>query len=166
MLSQINLKISEKLRDRKYRQRFFRGRTQDEVAYQLRRFRNERELSQTELARKCGMRQSAVSRLEQASYSRWGIQTIWRIAEALDLRVRVVIDDAMDAIKEYEQIEAEEATAMTPNADSRTDTVVALLGEVFSEPNTEAGATIPFDGAFLTHVQGTTEAVNRHRSQL
>jgi len=50
------------------------------------------------------MKQSAISRIEQAS--KWNIGTIWRIAEALDVRVRVAIDDMNEAIHEYELREA------------------------------------------------------------
>ena len=110
MLSPIKIEISQKLRDAGYRHRFFRGRAEDEIAYRLRRFRKERGLTQGELAALCGMKQSAISRIEQASYSRWNFTTLWRIAEALDVRVRVTIDDIADAIREYEQIETSEQT--------------------------------------------------------
>jgi transcriptional regulator with XRE-family HTH domain len=67
-----------------------------------------RGLSQGELAHLCGMKQSAISRIEQAS--KWNIATIWRIAEALDVRVRVTIDDMNEAIFEYGMKEAFEQT--------------------------------------------------------
>ncbi len=105
MLSQIKTEIGEKLKDKGYRHRFFKGRAEDEIAFGLRRYRQLRGWSQSELAQRCGMKQSAISRIEQASYSRWNLTTLWRIADALDVRVRVAIDDAADAIREYEQRE-------------------------------------------------------------
>ena len=118
MLSPIKTKISQKLRDRNYRHAFFKGRAEDEIAYDLRRFRKERGLNQSELAQLCGMKQSAISRIEQASYSKWNFSTLWRIAEALDVRVRVTIDDSAVAISQYEQSESFEqscAFAVSPS---------------------------------------------------
>jgi transcriptional regulator with XRE-family HTH domain len=117
MLSPIKSNIGQKLKNRGYRQRFFKGRAEDQIAYELRRFRKERGLKQSELAALCGMKQSAISRIEQASYSKWNFSTLWRIADALDVRVRVTIDDSTYAIQEYEQRESLEQNcsfAVTP----------------------------------------------------
>lgn len=105
MLSPIKSNISQKLTDKGYRHRFFKGRTEDQIAYELRRFRKKRGLKQSELAALCGMKQSAISRIEQASYSKWSFTTLWRISDALDIRVRISIDEMADAIKEYEVLE-------------------------------------------------------------
>jgi len=105
MLSPIKTNIAEKLRDKGYRQRFFKGRAEDEIAYGFRHFRKLRGLNQARLAQITGMKQSAISRIEQASYSRWNFNTLWRVADALDVRVRISIDDAADAAKEYEKME-------------------------------------------------------------
>jgi transcriptional regulator with XRE-family HTH domain len=102
MLSPIKTNLSQKLKDRAYRQRFFRGRAQDEIAYQLRALRKERKLAQKELEKLSGMKQSAISRIEQASYCSWNFQTLLKIADALDLRVRVIFERAEDVIREYE----------------------------------------------------------------
>ncbi|HEY0704436.1 MAG TPA: helix-turn-helix transcriptional regulator [Candidatus Acidoferrales bacterium] len=102
MLSQIRLKIAEKLKDRDYRHKFFRGRAEDEVATQLLEFRKKRGLTQQDLAEKCGMKQSAISRIEKSSYSKWNFSTLWRLAQALDVRIRVVVDDMRDVVREYE----------------------------------------------------------------
>ena len=98
----IKLNLAEKLKDRDYRHRFFRGRAQDEVASLIKELREFRKLRQTDLAELCDMKQSAVSRIEQASYSRWNIDTLWRIAKALDLRMRITFEPMEDIIKQYQ----------------------------------------------------------------
>lgn len=105
-LKSIKLRIAEKLKDEGYRRRFFRGLAQDEVAQQIRSLRKKRGLIQKDLARQTGMYQSAVSRLEQAEYSRWSLPTLWRIADALDARIRVIFEPAEDVLKHYERLEA------------------------------------------------------------
>ena len=105
-LKSIRLRIAEKLKDRGYRQRFFRNVAQDELAEQIRSVRLKRELKQKDVAQITGMKPSAVSRLEQAEYARWSLPTLWRIADALDARIRVIFEPAEDAIKHYERLES------------------------------------------------------------
>ena len=66
-----------------------------------------RGLRQVDVAAATGMKQSAVSRLEQADYSRWGFPTLLRIAKALDARVKVILEPAEDVIRQYENDEKE-----------------------------------------------------------
>jgi|SRR5271156_3003953 len=102
MLSPIKTNLSQKLKDKGYRERFFRGRVQDEIAFQLKAARKKRGRKQSALAQLSGMKQSAISRLEQSSYSKWNFKTLLRIASALDLRIRVNFDFAEDVIAAYE----------------------------------------------------------------
>ena len=103
MLSVIKTGLGEKLKDKAYRTKFFRGRVQDEIAFQLRNARKKRKLTQPKLEKLSGMKQSAISRIEQATYSRWNFKTLLRLAEALDVRVRILLDLAEDVIEEYEK---------------------------------------------------------------
>jgi DNA-binding XRE family transcriptional regulator len=103
MISPIKTDIVEKLRDKQYRSRFFRGRAQDELAYQLREARKKRKMTQSKLGKDSAMKQSAISRMEQASYPYWNFQSLLRLADAMDLRVRVILDYAEDVIGEYER---------------------------------------------------------------
>jgi transcriptional regulator with XRE-family HTH domain len=137
MLSPIKSNIAEKLHDRGYRTRFFRGRAEDEIAYSLRKFRKIRKLNQKELADLCEMKQSAISRIEQATYSKWNIQTLWRIAEALDIRIRVYIDTAEDAITEYAIMETQEDETKTWNFPTTLGIFATDTGLMGSIVNTE-----------------------------
>lgn len=105
MLSAIKLNLSNKLKSKAFRRRFFKSQAQDDVAQQIRALRTKRQMRQVDLAKVSKMKQSAVSRVEQANYSRWTFTTLLRIAEALDARARIVLDAAEDVIAEYEQRE-------------------------------------------------------------
>lgn len=102
MLSQIKSDLTQKLKDKNYRHRFFRGRAEDEVAAQLQEFRKKRVLTQQELARLCGMKQVVITRIERSACAKGNFTTLWRIAKALDLRVRIVCDDMNVVIRKYE----------------------------------------------------------------
>ena len=113
----IDLGIAEKLKkDESYRKAFFRASTADSIALQIREFRSQLGLKQADLAAAADMKQSAVSRIEQAEYSSWTFNTLWRIAEALNARLTVRFEFAEDAIREYEP-GGEARAAITSYAD-------------------------------------------------
>ena len=109
MISPVKTNLSEKLKDKGYRHRFFRGREQDEIAQRIRELREFRNMKQLDLARESTMKQSAISRVEQASYSSWNLKTLWRLAEALDVRLRVIFEPMEEVIREYEAREKAQA---------------------------------------------------------
>lgn len=105
-ISPVKLNIAKKLKeDKNFRERFFRGQTQDEIAMGIRSLREKRKIRQIELAKKCGMKQSAISRIEQSDYSGWSFSTLLRVADALEARLQVTFELAEIVIDRYEQNE-------------------------------------------------------------
>src|SRR5215213_7684734 len=112
----IDLDLAAKLRDPKYRQKFFLAEASAHIAAQLIALRKRRDLSQKEVAQLTDTRQPAISRAEQADYQNWSFNTLRSIADALDARIRVFIQPSEDVIAEYEEPKAnevEEATTET-----------------------------------------------------
>jgi transcriptional regulator with XRE-family HTH domain len=97
----IDLNLEEKLRERSYRQKFFLAESSARIAAQLITLRKLRGLSQKEVADIIGTQQPAISRAEQADYQNWSFTTLRGIADALDARIRVLIEPSEDVIKEY-----------------------------------------------------------------
>ena len=105
-ISPVKLNIAKRLKeDKKYRERFFRGQIQDEIAMGIRSLRDKRQKRQIDLAKESGMKQSAISRIEQAEYSGWSFNTLLRIADTLDARLRVIFEPAEIVIARYEENE-------------------------------------------------------------
>lgn len=102
----IELEIWKKLKtDKTYRSVFFRAKARDEIASQIKTLRTKRNLNQVQFAAKCNMKQSAVSRIEQAEYSAWNFNTLLRIADALEARLRVTFVPVEEVIEQYRQKE-------------------------------------------------------------
>jgi transcriptional regulator with XRE-family HTH domain len=102
----IKLNVLKKLKeDKAYRERFFRGQAADEIAISIRSLREKRGETQTDLAKKADMKQSAISRIEQADYYGWTFRTLFRVADALDARLRVIFEPAETVIANYERRE-------------------------------------------------------------
>jgi transcriptional regulator with XRE-family HTH domain len=98
----IDLNLAQKLRNREYRQKFFLAESSAHIAEQLIALRKRRGLDQTQLAEMIGTQQPAISRVEKADYQNWSINTLRKIADAEDARVRVLIEPAEDVLTEYE----------------------------------------------------------------
>ena len=116
MFGSINLGLKEIFADAKRRLLFFQRTTQDEVAMQIRDWRKRRGLTQAEFAKRAGMKQSAVSRLEQAEYAAWSFPTLMKIASVLDGRWRLTFIPSEEAIKEFEEVERAHSTTRKPPA--------------------------------------------------
>lgn len=102
-LDDVELNLVEELRkDSEFRIMFFKAEARRALARQIRSLRAKRGLRQKDFSKISGMAQSAVSRIEQADYSGWTFNTLWKIASALDARVKITIDPFEDIVYEYE----------------------------------------------------------------
>lgn len=96
MENAINYNLSQEMLNPEFRHAFFATRTQDETATQIRQLRKERGFTQSQLANNCEMKQSAISRIEDAEYSGWNFKTLLRVAKALDVRLKITFEPARD----------------------------------------------------------------------
>lgn len=73
------------------------------ISAQIRHFRGA--LSQQELAEKIGTKQSGISRIENANYSGWKVETLRKLARAFGLRLRVTFEEFGTILPEIENFE-------------------------------------------------------------
>lgn len=83
--------LAEALKDPKFRKAWEEptGDIYLDTALEIIKSRDERRLSQKELARKVGTSQQAIARLESPSYKGRSLRTLERIAKALGKRVEI-----------------------------------------------------------------------------
>lgn len=86
--------LEEQLRDPGFAARFEQAGEAWDVAVQLAGLREERGLSQKELAKLVGTSQQQISRLESPSYEGHSLSMLRRVAEALGASVRVSLEDS------------------------------------------------------------------------
>jgi len=107
LITSIKLGIVKKLEeDKEFRKRFFRGQAEDEIASSIRSLREKRKKRQIDLAAELGMQQSAISRIEQVDYCAWTLNTLFRVADALDTRLRVIFEPTEIVIEHYRDLES------------------------------------------------------------
>jgi transcriptional regulator with XRE-family HTH domain len=97
----IDIDLREKLEDREYRKRYFLAEASALIAELLIALRKRRNLNQKQVAELVGTRQPAISRAEKADYHSWSFNTLRGIADALDARIRVIIEPSEDVLHEY-----------------------------------------------------------------
>jgi transcriptional regulator with XRE-family HTH domain len=120
LLPSIEIELSKKLQDRTYRQVYFLAESSAFIAKQLIELRKRRGLNQTQVAQELGTGQPAISRVERADYRNWSFNTLRRLAEVLDARIRVYIEPSEDVLGEY-SVEIEENTGYGSAASERTE---------------------------------------------
>lgn len=74
------------------------------VATQIKELREAREMSQQELADAIGTKQSGISRLQNANYSSWKVDTLRKLARAFGVRLRISFEEFGTLIPEVENL--------------------------------------------------------------
>jgi len=134
LIKPIKHGIVAKLKDPERRRKMFRRMAQDEIAMQLRHLRERRGFrTQSAFAAHAGMQQSAISRIENADYQGWSFKTLFRVADKLDVRLRIIFEPAEDVQRRFEiaQADADELLIDTP-----TSTGQQALSAIESEDET------------------------------
>lgn len=85
----VSEKRLRKLNDPAYREEYLKSTVTGWIVHQLRALRGERRWTQTDLAKKAGMPQSAVGRYESEGYGNWSINTLLKLAKAFDVALEV-----------------------------------------------------------------------------
>ena len=78
-------RLVERFKDRAYRRSYVDSFADSYLATQIKVLREQRGLTQEQLATEVGVRQSQISRWENANNSSWQIRTLKRLGAALDL---------------------------------------------------------------------------------
>jgi len=80
--------LKEKLKNPKFKKLYDEYGRQLEISYQILQLRKKRKISQAQLAKKIGTKQSNIARIE-AGQQNFSINTLKKIAEALNCQLKV-----------------------------------------------------------------------------
>jgi transcriptional regulator with XRE-family HTH domain len=81
--------LKKELEDFEYRHAYDEDFLNTAIALQIRTLREERELTQSALAELIGTQQPGIARLENVNHSSWKVDTLKKLARALDVRLRI-----------------------------------------------------------------------------
>jgi transcriptional regulator with XRE-family HTH domain len=89
MFGDIEASLRKNLQDREYAEEYARAYLNSYIATQIKVIREQRKMTQAELGELIGTTQAGVSRVEDINYSSWSLRTLYKIAKAFDVRLRV-----------------------------------------------------------------------------
>lgn len=114
----INSLIHEFM-DKDYAHAYMDSHQSTRIATQIKVLREQRELTQKQLAELCKMKQERISALEDVHYDAWTISTLRKLAYAFDTTLQISfipfsqgIQDIADFGREYLQVESRETDLM------------------------------------------------------
>lgn len=81
--------LEKHLKDQDFAVEFYRELFRGRLATDLRLAREKRGLTQADLAKKIGTTQSVVARMENPDYGRFSLTTLFKIAAAMELDLRI-----------------------------------------------------------------------------
>lgn len=119
-MSSIDLNIADRLKDPGFRREWFRAILENNVPEQFRDLREARNMTQSELADAAGMKQSAISRFESQRVANWKLETLLKLADALDAQLEILVVPAEQIIARHEHEEASASSLLTSVTELRS----------------------------------------------
>jgi transcriptional regulator with XRE-family HTH domain len=106
-MSELIDKLRDEFQDEEYRHSYAEECLNTMIATQIKVLREQREMTQEQLADKTGMKQSRIPLLEDSNYSSWTINTLKRFAEAFDLALSVKFETFSTVILDFDNLSRE-----------------------------------------------------------
>lgn len=140
--------LVKKLKDKEYRDAYVRSTLTHGLAHQIRVNRERRNLTQAELAQKCGKKtnQVSISRLEDPAYGKFTLNSIFNIAAALDVAVVLKLVPYSKFLLEIADKSANGLFAKSftdENLSARQAIITVTLDEMSQQHNPYLVASIP-----------------------
>src|SRR5437667_10788139 len=106
-MSDLSETLRSKFNDKEYRHAYAESFRNSWIAAQIKSIREQRELTQKELAELADMKQARISVLEDVNYESWNVTTLRRLARAFDCDVKVAFTSFADTLRDADKFSAE-----------------------------------------------------------
>ena len=93
--------ITSHLEDPEFRHAYAASFMNSYVAAQIKTIREQREMTQSQLAELIGTQQAGISRLENVNYDAWKVSTLQKLAKAFDVRLRISFEEFDSLLDEF-----------------------------------------------------------------
>ncbi|WP_020396663.1 helix-turn-helix domain-containing protein [Thiolinea disciformis] len=113
-------RLIQEFGDKEYAHGYMQQHTLDRIAAQLYHLRQQRGLSQEQLAQLAGVSQERVCKLETGDFDSLTLKTLWKFSEALDVHLQVTFTSFSAGIMSVVNLSAEKLKVTERNADLLT----------------------------------------------
>src|ERR1700753_157640 len=93
VVNQLVEELKQSFTNEEFRYSYVESLLNSQLAAQLKVLREERDLTQEQLADKIGTKQAGISRLENVNYSSWKTETLRKLARALGVRLKISFEE-------------------------------------------------------------------------
>jgi transcriptional regulator with XRE-family HTH domain len=143
------IKLLAKLRDKDYRDAYVEEKVATSLPFQIRALREQpgRDWSQAELGKRAGMRQNAISRLEDAESGTPSINTLLRLARAFDVALLVKFVPFSKLLSEFADLSSEALSAFSfeEEIESLEEASITEYAVPMTTHATLGGLTLPYN---------------------
>lgn len=105
--SPLRQRLKQEFKDPDTRYAYAESSLNTRLASQIKVLREQRGLTQAELADLCGTKQAGLSRFEDVNHAVWKTDTLWKVARALGVRVHVSFETFGNLLDEKERFSRE-----------------------------------------------------------
>ena len=149
----IITKLRQELRDPEYSEGYAESFLNSYIATQIKVIREQRHMTQADLASEIGTTQAGVSRLENVNYSSWSIRTLIKLARAFELRLPgEVISFRRECL---ERVKRSEDMGLGGIVNTPTTREGSILEYAFDVPKSNDVTSIDSHHAFLSSVESS-----------
>lgn len=141
-MSALTEKLRVELQDREYREGYDEAFLDHSIATQIRVIREQRGLTQKQLADAADMKQSRISAMEDEDYGSWSVNTLRRVAYALGVRLKVSFEEWGTLLSDIDRADraglqrrAFEDDPAFKSQDEIVETLIGLEPTLFAEPS-------------------------------
>jgi transcriptional regulator with XRE-family HTH domain len=146
-------KLITELRNKEYRDAFVSEHIDTGIPFQIRALREQRSLTQKELADRAGVTQVWISRIENPNYSGFSIKTLLKLASAFDIGLIVRFVPISNLVKWELQLSPESLQAVSFNEDpyfrETEETAQQECNTAFSQPEPSISSYAASGGLLL-----------------
>lgn len=145
-MSEFENKLIEEFKDKEYADAYVEEFLNQYIATQIKVLREQRNLTQVQLAEKANMQQVRISVLENVDYESWSIKTLKTLAEAFDVTLNVSFDTFSSTIKRMEgfsresleRLSREDDLAKTENSAQQISNILDQIQPAIKREATES----------------------------
>jgi len=99
--------LTSEFSDKEYAHAYMEEISNMTIAAQIKALREQRKLTQQQLANASGMKQARICKLEDVDYDAWSLKTLRKLAKAFDLTVKVSFEKFSSGILDIPKINTE-----------------------------------------------------------
>ena len=100
--------LASEFEDKEYAHSYLEEFSNMEIAAQIKALREQRGLTQKELAELAGMKQERVSALEDVNYDSWTAKTLRKLAQAFDVSLKISFETVSSRILDIDKLSKQE----------------------------------------------------------